>query len=70
VVLWSVDLKDFRARDAADLQDRLDLCRLGPGDIVLYHGTGEASAAALPALLEAVRGSGLPAVTVSEMLER
>jgi peptidoglycan-N-acetylglucosamine deacetylase len=68
VVLWTVDLKDYRAIDKSDVLSRLSNISIRPGDIVLYHGNNQAAIAALPDVLKAICANGLTAVTVSQLL--
>ncbi|UCF67345.1 MAG: GT4 family glycosyltransferase PelF [Acidobacteriota bacterium] len=68
VVMWSLDLKDFAADRAEEIEQRLALNDISAGEIVLYHGNSEAALDALPALLERVRRSGLECVTVTRLL--
>jgi sugar transferase (PEP-CTERM/EpsH1 system associated) len=67
LVFWSIDLKDFRAADPAEVLASLARCRLASGDVVLYHGNSEAAIEALPAVLSAVRAAGLSCVPVSRL---
>jgi glycosyltransferase involved in cell wall biosynthesis/peptidoglycan/xylan/chitin deacetylase (PgdA/CDA1 family) len=67
VVLWTVDLKDYKAVDAAEIVAMLRRRRISAGDIILYHGNSDAALDALPAVLSAVRASGLTCVPVSEL---
>jgi peptidoglycan/xylan/chitin deacetylase (PgdA/CDA1 family) len=68
VVLWSVDLKDYLADEITDITARAARTRIGPGDIILYHGHNAASLGALPEVLRQVRKNGLAFVPVSKML--
>jgi len=67
VVMWSVDLKDYRAT-TAEVERQLQRTPLCSGDIVLYHGTGEASLQALPRVIEAALAKGREAVTISDLM--
>jgi peptidoglycan/xylan/chitin deacetylase (PgdA/CDA1 family) len=69
IIMWSVDLKDYRAQQAEEITDRLVVESLRDGDIVLYHGSSAASVAALPRVLEAGALGGRALVTVSRLLE-
>ena len=66
VVMWNVDLKDYRA-SAGDVEAQLNQISLSPGDIILYHGISEPALRALPRVIEAALGKGREAVTVSEL---
>jgi peptidoglycan-N-acetylglucosamine deacetylase len=67
VVMWSVDLKDYRAT-TAEVEAQLNRTPLSSGDIVLYHGTSEASLQALPHVLEAALAKRREAVTISDLM--
>jgi peptidoglycan/xylan/chitin deacetylase (PgdA/CDA1 family) len=68
LVMWSVDLKDFRAEAPEEILERLATRPLRAGDIVLYHGHNPAAMAALPHLLETAASAGLAAVPVSRLI--
>jgi peptidoglycan/xylan/chitin deacetylase (PgdA/CDA1 family) len=68
IVMWSVDLKDYRANQTDEIAERLTETPIEPGDIVLYHGHNPAALAALPQVLEAALTGGRRAVSVSVML--
>jgi peptidoglycan-N-acetylglucosamine deacetylase len=67
VVMWNIDLKDYRA-GAGDVEAQLDRTSFSSGDIVLYHGINEAAIIALPRVIEAALDKGREAVTVSQMI--
>jgi nucleoside-diphosphate-sugar epimerase/peptidoglycan/xylan/chitin deacetylase (PgdA/CDA1 family) len=66
VVMWSVDLKDYRAA-TGEVETQLSQTVFTSGDIVLYHGTSEPALKALPAVIETARGKNRKAVTISEL---
>ena len=66
VVMWNVDLKDYRA-STGDVEAQLDRISLSSGDIILYHGINEAALTALPRLIKAARENGREAVTISQL---
>jgi peptidoglycan/xylan/chitin deacetylase (PgdA/CDA1 family) len=66
VVMWNVDLKDYRA-STGDVEAQLDRTSLSSGDIILYHGINEAALTALPRLIKAARENGREAVTISRL---
>jgi len=66
VVMWNVDLKDYRA-SSGEVEAQLDRTSLSSGDIILYHGTNDAALTALPRVIEAARGNGREAVTISQL---
>ncbi|MDI6709371.1 MAG: polysaccharide deacetylase family protein [Bacillota bacterium] len=65
-VLWSVDSVDWRHRDRAYIVRRVT-GRAHNGAIVLMHPT-EATAAAMPELIESLKDKGYELVTVSELI--
>jgi peptidoglycan-N-acetylglucosamine deacetylase len=67
VAMWSIDLKDYCAHHG-EVEARLARTSLSSGDIILYHGVGEASLRALPRVIEAALQEGRKAVTISEII--
>jgi peptidoglycan/xylan/chitin deacetylase (PgdA/CDA1 family) len=67
VVMWNVDLKDYRA-SAGSVEAQLDRTSISSGDIILYHGVNEASLKALPYVIKAALAKGREAVTISELI--
>jgi peptidoglycan/xylan/chitin deacetylase (PgdA/CDA1 family) len=68
VVLWTVDLKDYRATEAAEIKNKATAQRLVNGDIILYHGLNLASIEALPAVIQAAKAQGRMGVPVSSLV--
>jgi glycosyltransferase involved in cell wall biosynthesis len=68
VVMWNVDLKDFRASSAREITAPLEWRPLTAGDIVLYHGHSEAALEALPAVIDHALARQLSCVRVSSLL--
>jgi peptidoglycan/xylan/chitin deacetylase (PgdA/CDA1 family) len=68
LVMWTVDLKDFRAPSAAAILRRLAAQPLQPGDIILYHGHNNAALEALPEIIRTISASGLAPVPLSRLL--
>ncbi len=66
VVMWNVDLKDYRA-SAGEVEAQLDRTSFSSGDIVLYHGINRAALTALPSVIKAVLDQGREAVTISQL---
>jgi nucleoside-diphosphate-sugar epimerase/peptidoglycan/xylan/chitin deacetylase (PgdA/CDA1 family) len=69
VVMWNVDLKDYRA-SVGDVEAQLDRTSFSSGDIVLYHGINEAALTALPCVIKAVLDHGREAVTISQLIRQ
>jgi peptidoglycan/xylan/chitin deacetylase (PgdA/CDA1 family)/nucleoside-diphosphate-sugar epimerase len=67
VVMWNIDLKDYRA-SAGDVEAQLERTSISSGDIILYHGINEASLKALPCVIKAALAKGREAVTISELI--
>ena len=68
VVMWNVDLKDYRA-STGEVETQLARTSFSSGDIILYHGTNEAALNALPRVIEAAIDKGRQAVTISELMQ-
>ena len=66
LVGWDVDPGDLRDQDARMIADRA-VAEVRPGSIVLLHDIGPATVAALPDILNRLRGKGYTFVTVPEM---
>jgi nucleoside-diphosphate-sugar epimerase/peptidoglycan/xylan/chitin deacetylase (PgdA/CDA1 family) len=69
VVMWNVDLKDYRAA-SGDVEAQVDRTSFASGDIILYHGINEPALKALPCVIEAALGKNREAVTVSELVQQ
>jgi nucleoside-diphosphate-sugar epimerase/peptidoglycan/xylan/chitin deacetylase (PgdA/CDA1 family) len=67
VVMWNIDLKDYRA-SAGEVEAQLERTSISSGDIILYHGVNEASLKALPYVIKAALEKGREAVTISELI--
>src|SRR6266849_2628123 len=63
VVMWNVDLKDYRA-STGQVEAQLDRTSLSSGDIILYHGINQAALAALPRVIKAALDKGRKPVTI------
>jgi nucleoside-diphosphate-sugar epimerase/peptidoglycan/xylan/chitin deacetylase (PgdA/CDA1 family) len=66
VVMWNVDLKDYRA-STGEVEAQLDRTSFASGDIILYHGVNEPALKALPRVIEAALGKNREAVTISNL---
>jgi nucleoside-diphosphate-sugar epimerase/peptidoglycan/xylan/chitin deacetylase (PgdA/CDA1 family) len=66
VVMWNVDLKDYRA-STGEVEAQLDRTSFSCGDIILYHGISEPALKVLPRVIEAALDKGREAVTISEL---
>jgi len=69
VVMWNVDLKDYRA-STGDVETQLDRTSFSSGDIILYHGINEAALNALPRVIEEALDKGREAVTISQIIRQ
>jgi nucleoside-diphosphate-sugar epimerase/peptidoglycan/xylan/chitin deacetylase (PgdA/CDA1 family) len=69
VVMWNVDLKDYRAA-SGQVEAQLERTNFTSGDIILYHGINEPALKALPRVIEAALGNHREAVTISELMKR
>jgi peptidoglycan-N-acetylglucosamine deacetylase len=68
VVMWNVDLKDYRA-SSGDVEAQLDRTSFACGDIILYHGINAPALKALPRVIEAALGKNREAVTITELMQ-
>ena len=68
VIMWTVDLKDYRAKDPAEIESRVRDHRFVNGDIILYHGLNQASLAALSSVIEVASAGGRKGVPVSYLM--
>lgn len=70
-VYWALDSWDAVKKDPTPefIHDRV-MSRVKPGDIVLMHIGSEATAKALPDILESLERKGLRVVTVSDLMGR
>ena len=66
VVMWNVDLKDYRA-STGEVEAQLDRTSFSSGDIILYHGINDPALKALPRVIEATLDNGREAVTISRL---
>jgi len=69
VVMWNVDLKDYRA-STGEVEAQLDRTSFASGDIILYHGISEPALRALPCVIKAALGKGRQAVTISDLIRQ
>jgi len=69
VVIWNVDLKDYRA-GSGEVEAQLDRTVFASGDIILYHGTSAPALKALPRVIEAALNKGREAVTISQLIRK
>jgi nucleoside-diphosphate-sugar epimerase/peptidoglycan/xylan/chitin deacetylase (PgdA/CDA1 family) len=69
VVMWNVDLEDYRA-STGEVEAQLDRTSFTSGDIILYHGINQAALKALPRVIEAALGGNREAVTISELMQQ
>jgi len=67
VVMWNVDLKDYRA-SMGEMEAQLDRISFSSGDILLYHGINEPALTALPRVIKAALDNGRKAVTISDLI--
>jgi hypothetical protein len=67
--MWTVDLKDYEAKEAAEIENSVVSQRFVNGDIILYHGLNLASVTALPSVIEAAKSGGRTGVTISRLRE-
>jgi nucleoside-diphosphate-sugar epimerase/peptidoglycan/xylan/chitin deacetylase (PgdA/CDA1 family) len=69
VVMWNVDLKDYRA-SAGEVEAQVNRTSFSSGDIILYHGINEPALTALPSVIRALLDKGRETVTVSHLMRQ
>jgi len=69
VVMWNVDLKDYRA-STGQVEEQVERTSFSSGDIILYHGVNEAALKALPRVIKAALDKGREAVTISQLIRQ
>jgi peptidoglycan/xylan/chitin deacetylase (PgdA/CDA1 family) len=67
IILWALDSEDWLSQDTAAILSRV-LSHLPEDGIILLHDAQPATAAALPELIDGIRGQGFEIVPVSELL--
>ncbi|MBP2297923.1 polysaccharide deacetylase family protein [Azospirillum picis] len=68
-VLWSVDTRDWKIRNADKIVNQIQVAGM-PGNVFLMHSTYPTTAQALPRVIAELRAKGCEFVTLSEWLER
>jgi peptidoglycan/xylan/chitin deacetylase (PgdA/CDA1 family) len=68
-VLWTVDTRDWKVRDADKIIENIKTAA-SPGNVFLMHSTYPSTAQALPRVIAELRTKGCEFVTLSEWLER
>ncbi|XKH34740.1 polysaccharide deacetylase family protein [Azospirillum doebereinerae] len=68
-VLWTVDTRDWKVRDADKIVQHIKTAG-GTGNVFLMHSTYPTTALALPRVIAELRAKGCEFVTLSEWLER
>lgn len=69
VVMWNVDLKDYRA-STGEVEAQVKRAPFTSGDIILYHGVNKAALKALPRVINSALEKGREAVTISEIIRQ
>jgi peptidoglycan/xylan/chitin deacetylase (PgdA/CDA1 family) len=67
VVMWTVDLKDYKASNVAAIEKETLDHHFVNGDIILYHGLNAISVEALPVVIEAAKSGARKGVTISRL---
>jgi peptidoglycan/xylan/chitin deacetylase (PgdA/CDA1 family) len=70
VALWSLDSRDHDGSPAETIADRCRPEHVGPGEVILLHEGEETTLAALPTIIERLRGDGYELVTMADMFAR
>lgn len=67
-IYWTLDSGDWRSNATAAVVLNRVLRNVGAGDIVVHHVAADATAEALPDIVDTLQGRGLRIVTVTELL--
>lgn len=67
VAMWSLDSNDYRIHDPALLAAEVTPERVAPGEVILLHEGQEWTLAALPAIVDGLRGAGYELVTMADL---
>lgn len=68
-VLWNVDTRDWKVRDAEKVVQHVRTTA-GTGSVLLMHSTYPSTAAALPRVIAELRAKGCEFVTLSQWIDR
>ncbi len=66
-VQWDADSVDWKDKTPEEITERM-LKKIGPGSIALFHVGRENTVAALPGIIEKLKGEGYSFCTVTELL--
>ena len=66
-VQWDADSVDWKDKTPEEITERM-LKKIGPGSIALFHVGKENTVAALPGIIEKLKGEGYSFCTVTELL--
>ncbi|MBZ0238709.1 MAG: polysaccharide deacetylase family protein [Deltaproteobacteria bacterium] len=70
VAMWSFDSRDYDGASAETLVERCAPGRCRPGDVLLFHEGQETTLAALPRIVDGLRGAGYELVTMADLVTR
>ncbi len=70
VALWSFDSRDHERAAPEVIAARCGPDKVSPGDVILFHEGQEETLAALPAIIDALRGGGYELVTMADLFGR
>jgi peptidoglycan/xylan/chitin deacetylase (PgdA/CDA1 family) len=68
IALWSFDSFDYKIHDPDELVRRCTPENIEPGDVLLFHENQPWTLAALPRIVENLRGAGYSFATMAEMI--
>ena len=68
VAMWSLDSHDYEVRDPDELVRRCAPERVAPGEVILLHEGQDWTLAALPRIVDGLRGDGYELVTMADLL--
>ncbi len=67
IAMWSLDSNDYRIHDPALLAQEVTPDRVAPGEVILLHEGQPWTLAALPAIVDGLRGAGYELVTMADL---
>jgi len=70
VGMWSLDSKDHDGSAPDVIAARCAPAKVRAGDVILFHEGQEQTLAALPAVIDGLRGAGFELVTMADLFAR
>jgi peptidoglycan/xylan/chitin deacetylase (PgdA/CDA1 family) len=70
IALWSFDSLDYDTHDVDQLVARCAPEAISPGEVLLFHEGQDHTLAALPRIIDGLRGAGYECVTMADLIRR